>query len=331
MRFCLTESDKHSKCGLSDISHFEYVIHMSPHVGKVARKQTVGGIPPISARGAVLSGDTPPALGTWGHLTTHSPLEEGLTVELLEGESAVVTSKIRSAPGQLARDCAVSVWKWFQAEQARGAWCKNGHSEKEHTGSRKCELAYHMRRWGDRGMEERAEEIAQNAGQRTVWTSREKPVLRRDREGLAASNQILEGEAGARENEATCKEMRVRPFLSCRKLSQVEEIHWIQRRDDKQIQIHRLSFVNCKMWKIKSFKSKLGQQVCICSRRKHGVWVWPHFLPTVILSRSPNHLVSPRTSVIAWWDQGWIKARIILPHKALCGLDSFQRINVKVF
>ena len=37
------------------------------------------------------------------------PMEEGLTVELLEGESAVVTNQTQSAPGQLARDCAVSV------------------------------------------------------------------------------------------------------------------------------------------------------------------------------------------------------------------------------
>lgn len=218
MHFRLTESDKHSKCGLSDISHFEYVIHMSPHMGKLARKQTVGGIPPISAHGAVLSGDTPPALGTWGLLMTHSPPGGGTHCwtawRRVSGCDKQDTECSRTACQRL---CSKRVEMISEAEEARGAWWKNGHNEKEHTGSRNRELAYYMRRWSNRGMEERAEEIAQNAGHRTVWTSHEKPVLRRDREGLAASNQILEGEAGVHENEATCKQIRVRPFLSCRK------------------------------------------------------------------------------------------------------------------
>lgn len=73
--YCIfvSESDRHRKCGLSDISHFEYAIYLSLHVGKLAWEQIEGVIPPISAPGPVLSGDTPPALGTWSLLTTQSP------------------------------------------------------------------------------------------------------------------------------------------------------------------------------------------------------------------------------------------------------------------
>lgn len=62
----------------------------------------------------------------WGHSpspghvkSSHNtvPMEEGLTVDLLEGESAVVTKQTQSAPGELSRACAVSVWKWFQRQK----------------------------------------------------------------------------------------------------------------------------------------------------------------------------------------------------------------------
>lgn len=161
----ISESDEHSKCGLSDISYFEYVIHMSPHVGKLSWKQTVGVIPPISAPGAVLSGDTPPALGTWGLLTTHSPHGGGTHCwtawRRVSGCDKPDTERSRTACQRLCSKCVEMI---SEAEEARAAWWKNGYCEKEHTGSRKRELAYYMRRWGDRGMEERAEEITQNAG-----------------------------------------------------------------------------------------------------------------------------------------------------------------------
>lgn len=125
------------------------------------------------------------------------------------------------------------------------------------------------------------------------------------------------------------------PKLEKPTISQVEEARWFQGDEDKPNQIYRCSLlVNC-LGKEKRSKSKLEQPICICHKKKKkklGVRVLTAPLAgCVILSRSPSRLAPPRTSVFGWWEQGWMKTKTILPHKALWGLTSFQRINVKVF